>query len=49
MDLPTSDVEVPVARLSHIVASKHATGRDKDRLFLATYREALDRLLRGSK
>jgi hypothetical protein len=37
---------VPVARLLHIVTSKHAAGRDKDRLFLATHREALEQLLR---
>ena len=39
-------VEVPVARLSHIVASKAAAGRDKDRLFLATHAEALRDLMR---
>ena len=39
-------VDIPVARLQHIVASKHAAGRDKDRLFLATYRDALEQLLR---
>jgi hypothetical protein len=39
------DVDVPVARLLHIVTSKHAAGRDKDRLFLATHREALQELL----
>ena len=39
-------VDVPVARLLHIVQSKHATGRDKDRLFLATHKEALKELLR---
>lgn len=38
-------VEVPVARLKHIVASKAAAGRDKDRLFLATHAEALRELL----
>ena len=38
-------VEIPVARLTHIVRSKSATGRDKDRLFLATHREALRRML----
>ena len=38
-------VEVPVARLSHIVESKAKAGREKDRLFLATYREALENLL----
>ena len=40
------DVEIPVARLLHIVQSKHSVGRDKDRLFLATHREALEELLR---
>ena len=39
-------VDIPVARLLHIVMSKHAAGRDKDRLFLATHREALEQLLR---
>ena len=39
-------VEIPGARLLHIVQSKHAVGRDKDRLFLATHREALEELLR---
>lgn len=39
-------VEVPVARLRHIVESKAAAGRDKDRLFLATHAEALRDLLR---
>jgi len=38
-------VSVPVARLTHIVASKAAAGRDKDRLFLATHAEALRELL----
>ncbi len=38
--------EVPVARLLHIITSKHAAGRDKDRLFLATHREALEQLLK---
>lgn len=38
-------VEVPVARLSHIIASKAAAGRPKDRLFLATHEEALRSLL----
>jgi hypothetical protein len=37
---------IPVARLLHIVESKHAAGRDKDRLFLATHRDALEQLLR---
>ena len=38
-------VEIPVARLSHIVRSKAAVGRDKDRLFLATHADALKQLL----
>lgn len=38
-------IELPVARLKHIVASKAAAGRDKDRLFLATHAEALRELL----
>jgi serine/threonine protein kinase len=33
-------VEVPVARLQQIIRSKQAAGRDRDRLFLATHREA---------
>ena len=40
------DVEIPVARLLDIVASKAAAGRPKDRLFLATHEETL-RLLMG--
>lgn len=39
------EIDIPVARLLHIVTSKHAVGRDKDRLFLATHREALQELL----
>jgi hypothetical protein len=39
-------VDIPVARLSHIVQSKAAAGRPKDRLFLATHEEALRDLLR---
>jgi hypothetical protein len=39
-------VDVPVARLDHIVRSKQATGRDKDRLFLAAHAEAIRDLLR---
>ncbi|PYR29189.1 MAG: hypothetical protein DMF98_00735 [Acidobacteria bacterium] len=39
-------IEVCVARLLHIVTSKHAAGRDKDKLFLATHREALEQLLK---
>ena len=40
-----SGVDVPVARLEHIVRSKAAAGRDKDRLFLATHLDALQQLL----
>lgn len=40
-----SGVEVPVARLRHIVMSKAAAGRDKDRLFLATHEDSLRQLL----
>jgi hypothetical protein len=40
------DVEIPTARLLHIITSKHAAGRDKDRLFLATHRDALEQLLK---
>jgi hypothetical protein len=39
-------VEVPTARLRHIVESKLATGRDKDKLFLATHKDALELLLK---
>jgi hypothetical protein len=39
-------VDIPVARLSHIVESKAAAGRPKDRLFLATHEEALREMLR---
>ena len=39
-------VEIPTARLTHIVQSKHAAGRDKDKLFLATHRDALEQLLK---
>lgn len=38
-------VQVPVARLTHIVQSKAAVGRPKDRLFLATHEEALRDLI----
>jgi hypothetical protein len=38
-------VPVPVARLSDIVASKAAAGREKDRLFLAAHAEALRSLI----
>lgn len=39
-------VEVSVARLADIVASKAAAGRPKDRLFLATHEEALRDLMK---
>ena len=39
-------VDLPVARLAHIVASKAAAGRPKDRLFLATHQDALEQLLK---
>jgi hypothetical protein len=38
-------IQVPTARLLHIVESKQATGRDKDKLFLATHFDALKQLL----
>jgi len=41
-------VDIPTARLRHIVESKHAAGRDKDLLFLATHRDALEQLLKRS-
>jgi hypothetical protein len=40
------EVEIPAARLLHIVTSKHVAGPDKDRLFLATHRDALEQLLK---
>jgi hypothetical protein len=39
-------VDLPTARLTHIVQSKHLAGRPKDRLFLATHRDALEQLLK---
>jgi hypothetical protein len=39
-------VPVPTARLLHIIESKQATGRDKDKLFLATHFDALQQLLK---
>jgi len=41
--------EIPVARLMHIVASKAAAGRDRDRLFLATHEDNLRQLLQGEE
>jgi hypothetical protein len=40
------DVDVPTARLRHIVESKRAAGRDKDKYFLATHKDALEQLLK---
>ncbi len=39
------NVEIPVARLAHIVESKARANRPKDRLFLETYRDRLRDLL----
>ena len=39
------EIAIPVARLSHIVQSKATAGREKDRLFLTTYREVLGSIL----
>ena len=39
-------VEVPTGRLRHIIESKIATGRDKDKFFLATHKDALEQLLK---
>lgn len=38
-------VDIPVASLADIVASKVQANRDKDKLFLATHHEALKQLL----
>lgn len=38
-------VEIPVARLEHIVRSKRAVGRPKDHLFLTTHEELIKELL----
>ena len=37
--------ELPVARLSHIIRSKAATNRPKDRLFVSTHADALRQML----
>ena len=42
-------VEIPVARLSHIIRSKAATNREKDRLFLSTHAERLRQMLDGDE
>ena len=47
-DFLIDGIPVPTARLLHIVESKQATGRDKDKLFLATHLDALQQLLKKS-
>lgn len=44
-----SGSDVPVARLHHIVRSKHLAGRPKDTLFLATHHDALQQLLKRDR
>lgn len=39
-------VEIPTARLLHIVTSKQAAARLKDQLFLTTHKDALEQLLK---
>lgn len=39
-------IDVPTARLRHIVESKYAAGREKDDYFLATHKDALEQLLK---
>lgn len=39
-------VEIPTARLLHIVTSKQAAGRPKDQLFLTTHKDALEQRLK---
>ena len=43
---PAEGVEIPVARLAHIVQSKRNAGREKDLTFLVTHEQALRDLLR---
>ena len=40
---------LPVARLLHIVTSKRQAGRNKDKLFLATHLEELEKLFKDSR
>jgi hypothetical protein len=40
-------VAIPVARLRHIIESKAKANRPKDRLFLETHAEALEKLIGG--
>lgn len=42
---PAEGVEIPVARLAHIVQSKRNAGREKDLAFLITHEQALRDLL----
>ena len=42
-------VEIPTARLLHILSSKQKAARDKDKLFLASHRDALEQLLKSTK
>jgi hypothetical protein len=42
-------VEIPAARLLHIVTSKQAAARPKDQLFLTTHKDALEQLLKPPK
>jgi len=48
-DFVIGGLHIPVAKLLHIVTSKHAAGRDKDKLFLATHRDALEQLLKKTE
>jgi len=43
------DVDIPVARISHIVEAKARAGGPKDRLVLATYEERLRQLIRDEE
>ena len=49
LTLIVDGVEIPVARLAHIIESKARVGGEKDRLFLATHAEALRQLLGSRK
>lgn len=42
-------VAIPAAKLSHVVEPSARAGRQRDRLFLATHREALSYLLRNDE
>ncbi|MEQ8764124.1 MAG: hypothetical protein RL885_09365 [Planctomycetota bacterium] len=44
-EFEVAGTRVPVARLSHIVSSKAATGRPKDQSFLSSHAEILRRLV----